>query len=342
MTNLMIWGGLGLLFGAAVQHCGFATAEGVYGAASFRRGGMVRTVLYTLGIGMMLTAFLCYLAVIDVDWVEVLPLGGGTVLGGVLFGAAAGLAGIVPGTALAGIGGGRLLESLSAVVGCVAGAYLAGILPLDAVNGLFPAVEGTLFRMRLDGPYLLDGGFLALACLGALVCVVGLTVPMRKRTVEDAAWPEDDLNVSTPAPMAEHERQTKAFVALIPEEEPLVVDTVGSGENDELKALDAISLTVVTDEETDGMEEDMPMERAERKRPVNACPADDKPVMEEHPELDPMPEEASTMQRLEDAQEQMGILPPTEELDMPVGARALRSVTEAAAEETPPEDGKKR
>ena len=122
MSGVLVWGGLGLLVGMAVQQCGFSLPENVGGAATFRSGAGARCVRYLLGLGMVLCAALSYLAVIDVDEVEVVPLSGGTVLGGVLFGLAVGLAGLLPATSLTGLGGGRLLESLCGVVGCVGGA----------------------------------------------------------------------------------------------------------------------------------------------------------------------------------------------------------------------------
>ncbi len=312
MSSVLVWGGLGLLFGAAVQGCGWNQAEGVYETASLRHGVMARAMLYLLGIGMVMTALLCYLAVIDVDWVEVLPLHSGVILGGILFGLAAGLAGIVPGTALGGIGGGRLLESLSGTLGCVLGAWLARALPLEGVRGLFPAVEGTLFRVRLEGPWLLDGGFLALACVGVLLCVVALLIPMRSIPVPEHEAPSE-------------EPSGQAFVAQMPEESPLVVDTPAA-EMDDLLSLEPWELTAVEDEETECSKEDLAMTNIPSNIPS-------KPVMENHPDLDPMPKEASVMARLEEVQEEAGILSPTEEVDIPTGARALKHLGEAAAEE---------
>ncbi len=316
MSGVLVWGGLGLLFGAAVQGCGWNQAEGVYGTASLRQGGMARAMLYLLGIGMMMTALLCYLAVIDVDWVEVLPLHSGVILGGILFGLAAGLAGIVPGTALGGIGSGRLLESLSGTAGCVLGAWLARILPLEGVRGLFPAVEGTLFRVKLEGPWLLDGGFLALACVGVLLCVVALLIPMRSVPV-----PEQEA--------ASEEPPGQAFVAQMPEESPLVVDTPAA-EIDDLLSLEPWELTAVEDEETECSKEELAMPDIHNDFKT-------KPPMVNHPDIDPMPEEASIMARMEEVQEEAGILSPTEEVDIPVGARALKQLGEAAAEEEPEE-----
>jgi len=316
MSGVLVWGGLGLLFGAALQCCGWNQAEGVYGTASLRQGSMARTMLYLLGIGMIMTALLCYLAVIDVDWVEVLPLHSGVILGGILFGLAAGLAGIVPGTALGGIGGGRLLESLSGVIGCVLGAWLSRALPLEAVRNLFPAVEGTLFRVRLEGPWLLDGGFLALACVGVLLCVTALLIPMRRIPAPDQET-------------APKEPSGQPFVAQMPEESPLVVDTPAA-EIDDLLSLEPWELTAVEDEETECSKEDLPMTNIPSNSPV-------KPLMVNHPDLDPMPEEAPIMAQMEELQEEAGILSPTEEIDIPSGARALKHLSEAAAEEEKPE-----
>lgn len=321
MNGVLVWGGLGLLFGAAVQGCGWNRAEGVYETASLR-GGMARTMLYLLGIGMVMTALLCYLAVIDVDWVEALPLHSGVILGGILFGAAAGLAGMLPGTALGGIGGGRLLESLSGTAGCVLGAWLSGVLPLAGVRGLFPAVEGTLFRVRLEGPWLLDGGFLALACVGVLLCVAALLIPMRSDPL-----PEQEASGEEPP--------GQPFVAQMPEESPLIVDTPAA-ETDDLLLLEEWELTAVEDEETECSKEELAMTDTSYDFSI-------KPLMVNHPDLDPMPEKASVMARMEEAQEEAGILSPTEEVDIPVGARALKQLGQAAAEEetVEPEEPKK-
>lgn len=405
MRSVLLWAGMGLLFGMAVQGCGFSRAEELAGAATFRRGAASRTVLYLLGIGMVLTAGLCYLAVIDVDWVEVVPLHGGTVLGGVLFGLAVGLAGIVPGTTVTGLGGGRLLESLCGLVGCVAGACLGTVLPLENLHAFLPQVDGTVFRLTLVDPWLMQGGFLGLACLGVLLCVVALFIPVR------AAPEEVPQEAPDATPLAPEELREDAFVALLPEEEPMVVDT----------ALEQSPFAedVKTEELPDVMEtqpeeeawallppqpEDVPM-MAEYANPMtlqgilpddpspvllpeeNVLPeennepteenvmmkqddvlpeeqethlegeqapweaederqkSEEVPILEDHPELEESfdADERSFMEKLADMETQAGVLTPTEELDMPSGARAPETMVplEKDTERGKTEKGKK-
>ncbi len=215
---MLVYGALGLLFGLAAQGGGFSRREGVSGAVGFLRWDSARTALYTLGLGMILTAGLCYLAVIDVDQLLIAPLHAGMLLGGVVFGIAMGAGGLLPGTALCGIGGGRLLESLCGAVGCVAGAWLGSLLPVERLQTLFTPLEGTLFHLTLRDPQLLSGSFLALACLGVVVCVAALCVPRGRRPES-----EDLMAVEGSAPP--EEAPDDAFVAILPQEEPMVVDT---------------------------------------------------------------------------------------------------------------------
>lgn len=218
MSQVLVYGALGLLFGLAAQGGGFSRREGVTGAVGFLRWDSARTALYTLGLGMILTAGLCYLAVIDVDQLLIAPLHAGMLLGGVVFGVAMGAGGLLPGTALCGIGGGRLIESVSGALGCVAGAWLGSLLPVERLQTLFTPLEGTLFYLTLRDPQLLSGGFLALACLGVVVCVAALCVPRGRLSESEAP-----MAVEGSAPP--EEAPDDAFVAILPQEEPMVVDT---------------------------------------------------------------------------------------------------------------------
>lgn len=185
----------GLLFGATLESAGFSCKGRARGLTS--RGGL-RTLLMTLGLGMVLTALLCWLAVIDVDRLVISPLTSGVLIGALIFGAAVGLIGGLPCTFFSGLGGGEVLLCLCGVLGCAAGAMLGTLLPDGLADGLFAPMPGTLFRLTLVDPWLLGGEFGALACLGALVCVAALFV-RRKRCAEMSdkiddvpAEPQDD------------------------------------------------------------------------------------------------------------------------------------------------------
>lgn len=276
MTQAMVYGGLGLLLGITVQAAGFSRREGVDGALALRHGAAVRTLLYLVGAGMLMTSALCWLAVIDVDLLSIAPLHSGVVLGGVLCGVAVGLSGRCSLTALCAVGGGRLLEALCCVAGCVAGVYLAPLLPVQRLQGLFSPVEGTLFSLTLRDPWLLAGGNLGLCCLGLLICCIALCVPMK--LVHPALL---DLR-RLPAPPPEKDQTTQeAFVASLPEEEPMIVETAGE----------------------------------KRREPG---PAKEEPIMQEHPELEkpPMPE-TGMMDAAMDFQMRAPVLPPFEEIALP-------------------------
>lgn len=196
----------GACLGAALYLGGWARSGAIRGAAGCSRWEAARTWLDTLGWGMALTAALCWLAVIDVDRLRVVPLTANVLAGGALFGVCAGLSGYLPLTSLAGIGAGRLLESLCAALGCVLGAWLGGFIPQDLLAGLFPAVPGTLFRLTLRDPWLLGGSFASLACLGALLCVLSLAFRapkpptfLNEPTAEEAdVMTDDERTPSTP------------------------------------------------------------------------------------------------------------------------------------------------
>ena len=109
MTEIIAGGVAGLLLGLAAQGMGMGDRQHVQESIALRSRGMLRAMLYAMGLGAMLTAFLGWLAVIDVDLLTVLPLHGGTILGAAVFGTAAGLTGVTLGGALTMTGGGRFL-----------------------------------------------------------------------------------------------------------------------------------------------------------------------------------------------------------------------------------------
>lgn len=194
---------LGLALGVTLCAAQGTNPRAVRQALALRGSAALKTVLATLGFGMLMTAFLAWLAVIDVDLLRVAPLDGATLLGGLIFGLSLALGGYTPGTALVSIGGGQTLEALCAAAGCLAGAALLPlILPLaDMVRPLMPSSAVTLFRVTLDEPYLWQGGFLGQGCLGAVLLALALYVPMpvpqTSKAEADEALPEQANEVET-------------------------------------------------------------------------------------------------------------------------------------------------
>lgn len=242
MTAYLIPGVMGLLTGLLLHWARFSRQEGLRSALGLRRSLALRSGLSALGWGLMLTALLMWLAVIDVDEVAVLPLSLGALLGGALLGVCAALCGWTPSTAFAGLGAGNALEALCVLAGCFAGTWL--LSPLDAAFAPLrtapPYAAATLFRVTLDEPYLLAGDFLGLGCVGALLAAIGLCVPSPKPVLltdeevaaraaaaesadeAETASPEEPDREASPDPEAAPE---ETVVALLEGEEPLVIDT---------------------------------------------------------------------------------------------------------------------
>ncbi|MGN1021509.1 MAG: hypothetical protein ACI4O7_14190, partial [Aristaeellaceae bacterium] len=229
MTEILAGGAAGLLLGMAAQGLGLGDRQLVRASIGLRSRGMLRATLYALGLGAVLTAFLGWLAVIDVDLLTVLPLDGGTLLGAAVFGVAAGLTGVTLGGALTMTGGGRFLEGLCAVAGCLAGAAaLPWLEPVRAwAQGWFPAMGQTWFRVTLDEPYLFGGGFLGQACLGAVLAALAVILGP-ERAAEDA--PEPAGREVPPVSTDAQEVREDTVVATLPGEEPVVVDTAAPEE----------------------------------------------------------------------------------------------------------------
>lgn len=251
MTAYLLPGVLGLLMGLLLHWTGFSRADGVRLALGFRRSWALRSALTAVGWAMALTALLCWLAVIDVDDIEVLPLSFGALLGGAVFGIAAGLCGFTPMSAFAGLGAGNALTALSVLAGCFAGTLL-----LPSLDGLFtplqtsaPYAAATLFQVTLDEPWLLNGSFLGQACAGLVLVTAAICIPSPRpviRTEEDISAqaekaaveeeaaevmeepvPEDPVPEESPEP---EDAADDTFVAILEGEEPLVVDTeLGEG-----------------------------------------------------------------------------------------------------------------
>lgn len=259
MNAYLLPGLTGLALGLTLRWTGFSRPDALKHALALRRSHALRSGLYAAGWSMLLAALLCWLAVIDVDRIEVLPLNGAVLAGAMLFGAAAGLCGFTPTTALAGLGGGAALEALCTAAGCLAATLLLPALdtPLTALQSAGPQSAATLFRMTLDEPWLLEGGFLGQGCAGLLVMSIAVCIPSPRIDMPEPA-PAPATASDPPLP---EDAPEETFVALLPGEEPLVVDT-----------------------ELDGTQEAAP--------PEEAAEADDLPSEEESgPADDPVPEE---------------------------------------------------
>lgn len=244
MSVYLLPGVMGLLLGLLLHWTGFSRTDGVRAALGLRRSYALRSGLYAVGASMAVTALLCWLAVIDVDTIEVLPLSAGALAGGVVFGIAAGLCGCTPSSAFAALGGGAALEALSVLAGCVA---MTALLPtmaglLSPLHTAAPYSATTLFRVTLDEPFLLGGGFLGQGCAGLLLAVFAICIPSPRPVIltdeavaeraEHMAEAEEPELQDPPAPdeapeipPAPEDAPAETFVALLPGEEPLVVDT---------------------------------------------------------------------------------------------------------------------
>ncbi len=186
----------GLLLGLLLHWTGFSRGDALRRALGLRRSYALRSGLTAVGFSAALTALLMWLAVIDVDTVDVLPLSAGALIGGALLGICAGLAGFTPLTAFAGLGAGNAAEALCVLAGCFLGANLPGVDGLLApLHTLPPYAPASLFKVTLDEPCLLGGSFLGLGCLGLLLWVIALCIPSPRMVIlteeEIAARAED-------------------------------------------------------------------------------------------------------------------------------------------------------
>lgn len=224
MSAWLFPGLMGLLTGLVLHWTELDRPRALRCALGLRRSYALRSGLTALGWGMALTAFLCWLAVIDVDTITVLPLSLGALVGGVLLGAAAGGCGFLPSTAFAGLAVAPL-EALCVLAGCAAMTWLLPLvedwfLPLQHAA---PYADATLFQVTLDEPFLLGGGFLGQGCAGLLLAAIALCIPSpQPLLIAD----EEVIRraAETPLPTPE-DAPEDTFVATLPGEEPLVVDT---------------------------------------------------------------------------------------------------------------------
>lgn len=252
MNAYLLPGVMGLLLGLLLHWTGFSRAANLRLSLGLYRSYSLRSGLTALGWAIMLTALLCWLAVIDVDTIEVLPLSLGAILGGMLLGIAAGLCGFTPLSAFSGLGGGNACEALSVLAGCFLGALLLSPLSeaIQALHTAPPYAAATLFRVTLDEPFLLAGSFMGQGCIGLTLVTAALCIPSPRpllltdteisvraaeasaslpaaEATDDAPTPEaDDDQTSEPEALPSPENASaETFVALLEGEEPLAVDT---------------------------------------------------------------------------------------------------------------------
>ncbi len=273
MSAYLFPGVLGLLVGLLLHWAGFDRREGLQNALGLRRSLALRSGLTAVGWAMALTAFLCWLAVIDVDTIVVLPLSAGALLGGTLLGVAAGLCGFTPWTAFAGLSHAPL-EALCTLAGCGAAALLLPALeePLSPLREAAPFARATLFQVTLDEPFLLGGpGFLGQACAGAVLIAIAICIPSPRPVILS----EEVIAQRASETAAPEDAAEETLVAILPGEEPLIVDTALDEEP---------SAEAAPDEETDQEEEPLP---EEGPLPEEAPLPKEAPL----PEEGPLPEE---------------------------------------------------
>lgn len=281
MTSYLIPGLLGLMTGLLLRWAGMNRRDGLRFALGLRRSLTLRTSLTALGWGILLTALLMWLAVIDVDTVTVLPLSLGTLLGGLLLGVCAGLCGFTPTTAFAGLGSGcGALEALCVLAGCFGMTWLLPSLTdlLAPLQDMSPYADATLFKVTLDEQFLFEGGFLGMLCLGALLAVWGICVPSpRAVIIPDEAVAE--RAAETPLPPAEvpapdpEDAPAETIIAALEGEEPLVVDA-GMDAPDPEEAAPEESIPEESTPEESASGESVPEESAPEE---SAPPEPDKP-----------------------------------------------------------------
>lgn len=254
MNAYLIPGMMGLLTGLLLRWGLLHQPEGLRTALGLRRSLTLRTGLSALGWGTLLTALLMWLAVIDVDHVEVLPLSPGALLGGAIFGVCTGICGFTPTTAFAGLCSHCPPEALCVIAGCFAGTALS-----PALSGLLtplhtPWADASLFQVTLDEPWLLGGGHLALGCLGLLLTVWGACIPSPKAAVvPDGVIAERAAEAAEPLPAEDSpdpaDAPEETVVAVLEGEEPLIVDTALDEAIPQPEAVEASQEPLPADEE---------------------------------------------------------------------------------------------
>lgn len=191
LTDFILPGALGLLLGLTLRWTRLCRPDALRRALALRLCHETRSLLYAVGASIAMAAGLMWLAVMDVDDIVVLPLSGGALAGGAVFGLAAALCGFTPLTAFAGPGSGRPGQALCTLAGCLAGTLLLPLLtePFAALQALPPFSAATLFFTTLDEPFLLGGGFAGQTCTGLIMMTLAAVIPSNRLSRPTAAPP---------------------------------------------------------------------------------------------------------------------------------------------------------
>lgn len=230
LKELLLGGLVGLLLGIAQVRMQLHRREKLRRAVACKAVDLLRCLLLTLGAGTLLAALMMWLAVIDVDTLNVWPLDGGTLVGGLVFGVALGYTGVTPATSGALLGAGPTLEGLCAMAGCLAGGLLLPFAEqlFTPLRSWLDAGSATWFQVTLDKPYWFAGGFLGQGCIGLAFVVLSLCL---HRPSPPQPAPENPPSI-TEASAQPQDVQQDAVVVSLPGEEPMVVDTGEPQEED--------------------------------------------------------------------------------------------------------------
>ena len=214
MKAYLFPGALGLLTGLLLHWSRLDRRDELQASLALRRTLALRSGLTALGWAMAMTALLCWLAVIDVDTITLLPLSLGAILGGGLFGVAMALCGFTPTTAFAGLTF-HPLEALCVLLGC--GGMTLLLPELDSLLATLctadPYLPASLFRVTQDKPFLLSGGFLGLGCLGAVLIAIALCIPNPPAAGAAAAAPHPTEPAAGAAAAVPHPTEPAAGAA---------------------------------------------------------------------------------------------------------------------------------
>lgn len=222
----------GLFLGLTAHGAGLSSPEGMTRALALRRHSSTRAALTALGTAIAFMALLSWLAVMDVDRIVPGPLHPGVLMGAAVFGVSMALAGSSASSAWTAPCASRPVEGLCVLAGSLCAGAIIPLLPMDAVRApVF--TSATLFCVTLDEPFLLQGGFLGQGLAGVALALLGMCWPVHR---EEAEVPEIEAPLLLPAPEEPPEGDAEAFVALLPGEEPLVVDTLPEVSEDESAA----------------------------------------------------------------------------------------------------------
>lgn len=185
-TNLWLAVPIGIVFGYALFHAGFADSRRIAWAFYFKDVGVPVVMFSAIATGMLGLWGLSLIGVLDISQVYMLP----TFLvpmavGGVIFGIGMVIGGYCPGTAAAAVATGKI-DGMVFVVGFLIGSLVFG--------DLFP-VWGDFYNSDYLGAFRLDqwlGIGLGPTVLGIVLIAVGGTLTMR--WVQHRVWPTGETD----------------------------------------------------------------------------------------------------------------------------------------------------